>query len=72
MVRLQVTLDKNEADLRAQWAASEMRDPRDQIRFIVRERLIERGLLPADISAQPLPTDEGTHVDAHNERNVRA
>ena len=54
MVRLQVVLNPTEADLLAQWAASELRDPRDQIRFVLRQALEERGLLQsADRPAQP-------------------
>ena len=45
MVRLQVVLDPSEADALAQWAASELRDPRDQIRLVLRQELERRGLL---------------------------
>jgi len=48
MVRLQVVLNPTEADVLAQWAASELRDPRDQIRFVLRQEFKRRGLLPAD------------------------
>jgi hypothetical protein len=48
MVRLQVVLDPTEASVLAQWAESEMRDPRDQIRFVLRQELERRGLLPTD------------------------
>jgi hypothetical protein len=49
MVRLQVVLNPTEADVLAQWAASELRDPRDQIRFVLRQELEKRGLLqPAE------------------------
>ncbi len=51
MVRLQVLLDTSEANLLAQLAASELRDPRDQIRLIVRQELKRRGLLPASDGA---------------------
>ena len=46
MVRLQVLLDPTEADLLARLAASELRDPRDQIRLVIRQELQRRGLLP--------------------------
>jgi len=45
MVRLQVMLDPAEADALATWAESELRDPRDQIRLVVRRELERRGLL---------------------------
>ncbi len=46
MIRLLVHLNETEAETLAQWAALEMRDPRDQIRFLVRQELLRRGLLP--------------------------
>ena len=45
MVRLQIVLDPVEAEVLSQWAASELRDPRDQIRFVLRQALERRGLL---------------------------
>lgn len=61
MVRLQITLDPVEANVLARWAASELRDPRDQIRFVLRQALEQRGLLQlsesisADQCAQAQP-----------------
>ena len=46
MTRFQVTLDGAEADALAQLAASELRDPRDQLRVILRQELTRLGLLP--------------------------
>lgn len=45
MVRLQIVLDPNEANVLAKWAASELRDPRDQIRLVLRKELERRGLI---------------------------
>jgi len=45
MVRLQIVLDPAEADALAMWAGSELRDPRDQIRLVLRRELERRGLL---------------------------
>ena len=45
MVRLQVMLDPAEAEALAMWAGSELRDPRDQIRLVLRRELERRGLL---------------------------
>jgi hypothetical protein len=45
MVRLQIVLDPAEAEALAMWAESELRDPRDQIRLVVRRELERRGLL---------------------------
>jgi hypothetical protein len=45
MVRLQVGFSRDEADALTRWATSELRDPRDQIRFLVRQELCRRGWL---------------------------
>lgn len=50
MIKLQVTLDEAEADALAKLAYSELRDPRDQIRLIVRRELEKLGLLSIDTS----------------------
>ncbi len=47
MFRFLISLEPVEAKALSKWAASEMRDPRDQIRFILRMELERRGLLPA-------------------------
>lgn len=52
MTKLQVTLDQTEATLLAEWAASELRDPRDQIRLILRRELERRGLLACVAQAE--------------------
>ena len=52
MVRWQVTFNEEEAEKLTRWAAKELRDPRDQIRFIVREALEDEKLLPADSAKQ--------------------
>lgn len=46
MIRLQIGLTTTEAEALARWAISEMRDPRDQIRFLLQRELQRRGLLP--------------------------
>ena len=46
MVRFQIVLDPQEADVLSAWAESEMRDPRDQIRFVLRRELERLGMLP--------------------------
>jgi hypothetical protein len=48
MVRLQVMLDPAEAEALATWAECELRDPRDQIRLVVRRELERLGLLEAN------------------------
>ncbi len=45
MVRLQLLLDRTEAEALSRWAAAELRDPRDQIRLVLRQELERRGLL---------------------------
>ena len=62
MVRMQILLDSEEADLIAKWAAVEFRDPREHIHYIIRKVLIERGLLHTE------PSDESSH-DSSNLKN---
>lgn len=45
MVRLQITLERDEAKKLAEWAESELRQPRDQLRYLLRQELERRGLL---------------------------
>lgn len=45
MVKLQITLEGREADALAELAARELRDPREQVRFILRRELEQHGLL---------------------------
>jgi hypothetical protein len=45
MIRYLISLEPEEANVLYELAASEMRDPRDQIRFILRMELERRGLL---------------------------
>ena len=52
MIRLFIHLNETEAETLARWAALEMRDPRDQVRFLIRQELLRRGLLP-DSTRQP-------------------
>ena len=52
MIRLFIHLNETEAETLARWAALEMRDPRDQVRFLIRQELLRRGLLP-DSTLQP-------------------
>ena len=48
MVRMQILLDDEEAEILARWAATELRDPREQIHFIIRTELYKIGLLPQE------------------------
>lgn len=54
MIRLQVSLDHDEARALAEIAYADLRDVRDQIRYIVRQELERRGLLPDEQSQAPL------------------
>ena len=45
MIRLFIHLNETEAETLARWAALELRDPRDQVRFLIRQELLRRGLL---------------------------
>jgi len=60
MVRIQVALDPTEASALSRWAASEMRDPREQIRWLVRQELERRGLLEPDDTGRQLAREERT------------
>ncbi len=46
MIRLQIELSMTEAEALTRWATSELRDPRDQIRFLLQRELKRRSLLP--------------------------
>ncbi len=49
MVRMQVILEPAEADALLKLANAEFRDPREQMRVMVRDGLMRRGLLPKAI-----------------------
>jgi len=49
MIRLFIHLNETEAETLARWAALELRDPRDQVRFLIQQELLRRGLLPDSI-----------------------
>jgi len=52
-MRLVVTLDHAEGDALARMAHNDLRDPREQLRWLLREELARRGLLsPSDVPAQ--------------------
>lgn len=51
MVRLQIVLDPAEAEALATWADCELRDPRDQVRLVLRRELQRQGLLDANDEA---------------------
>jgi len=61
MTKLQVTLDMTEAELLAKLAAAELRDPRDQIRFVLRQEFERRGLLPATVKPEQT-TEVSNHI----------
>jgi hypothetical protein len=63
MVKLQVALSMAEAEALARWATAELRDPRDQIRLLVRHELRRRGLLGDGKAGLP-PHDNGEDVQA--------
>jgi len=57
MVRFQISLDSDEADILALLAMSDLRDPRDQVRYILRREFERLGLLKSktciDESVEP-------------------
>jgi len=71
MVRLQIVLDPGEAEALAMWAESELRDPRDQIRLVLRRELQRQGLLDANHEA--LAGEEGpAQADDHSVGSERS
>ena len=76
MTRFQVTLDGAEADALVELAASELRDPRDQLRMILRQELARLGLLLSQPSVDDpeenlAPTAEGTKKQALKPAGLR-
>lgn len=55
MSRITVTLLRDEREALSTLAQRERRDPRAQAALIIRQELIDRGLLPSDIP-QPITT----------------
>jgi hypothetical protein len=65
MVRLQVSLSSKESEFLAHWAAEELRDPRDQIRLVLRREMECRGFLPSEgVPDQPATRLETAHAGA--------
>jgi len=58
MNRLSIYLSELETEALAQCAAEEMREPRDQARFLIHQELLRRGLL-SDPSTQPQVVEVG-------------
>ena len=58
MVRFQVALSMAEAEALGRWATSELRDPRDQIRLLLRDELRRRGLLGDSKTGLPTHDNE--------------
>ena len=48
MVRFQIVLNSEEAEALNKWANSEYRDPRDQVRFLIKRELMNLGFLASD------------------------
>ncbi|MBI5879949.1 MAG: hypothetical protein HZB53_20060 [Chloroflexi bacterium] len=64
MTRFLVTFSRAEAEALARVSYSEMRDPREQIRFVIRGDLMRRGLLPAEATTPGTQAAEGVRDDA--------
>lgn len=58
--RLTVTLEQPEYTALLEIADKELRNPADQVRFVLRQELERRGLLPA---AAKIDAKEGDHAD---------
>jgi len=59
VTRLTVTLEQSEYSALLRVSESELRDPRDQIRFVLRQELERRGLLQAAERCMESQTGEG-------------
>lgn len=57
--RLVITLDATECSALGQLAEQELRDPREQIRFVLRQVLRKQGFLPGEETPETLPESEG-------------
>ena len=68
MYRVQVVLDEDEAKALVKLAEIKIRDPRDQIRVLVRGELERQGLLSArEVAAASQPSDgAGVSRPVHN------
>ena len=55
--RLTVTLEQDEADALARLADLELREPREQARFLVRQELIRLGWLKQEVKSVGSSTD---------------
>ena len=60
MMRITVPLSDSEREVLAQMASQEMRDPRAQIRWILREEAERRGIWPPAIISENLHSHEVT------------
>ena len=55
MIRWMITLSEKEAKEIVQMAYAELREPRDQVRYMLQQELVRRGLLPKPPAAPSLP-----------------
>jgi hypothetical protein len=62
MIRFQIVLEPDEADALLGLAQSELRDPRDQVRHIVRDELVRRHLLSAHSILPSTCVPEGERI----------
>lgn len=56
MTRITVTLEQSEREALRVLSLRERRDMKDQAALFIREKLIERGMLPADTSSPAIPS----------------
>ena len=60
--RLMVSLTSSEANALARIADVELRDPREQLRLLLRQELQRRGLLACDIADEQATTKGNPHA----------
>lgn len=60
--RLTVTLEQPEYSALLQLAVRDLRDPQDQLRYILRQVLLANGMLPDEYRPATIPTETTTEA----------
>lgn len=67
MSRVIVTLHQHERDALVKFALDELRQPREQARYLLREMLIEQGYLQIETAVLHPPQLQGVNNDTNND-----
>lgn len=63
LTRISVPITTEEREALRALAKSELRDPREQVRFLLRQEFEKRGFLPTNANSD-VTTGQGSHVAA--------